>query len=749
MRAYWADITSVITMLLLVAVFFARLFYPQPQLIVTPDYGRSDAWHFSLPTKYALSQSLATNTLPLWRNDIGGGFPLFSEGQTGALFLPNLILFKTLPITHAYNAALILAIATLGIGIYGLLRVLRYSSVASLLAGITLAFSGLSITQLTHITLLQGVSMLPFVVLLSILTVRTASRFWTGLLAIAISQQIYAGFPQASFMTLILSGIMVAAIALQTKRWQSAAYWIGAVILGIGGGAAQLLPSWEFLRASTSPAGFTPQTATAYSMPIVHIKTFLDPFALGNPRFGTYPPFYNFDGSIFWENTAFIGLLPLIIAGGSFLLIKKDKPLMLWWGILIASITLAAGKYAPTYILYSIWPMTLFRVPSRFLWITMIAVVVIAAHVVDRIRKKRAWKMSITILLMLLLIAHTLQLMGTWWSYHLVTPASAWMTPPETVARVQNGRVMTLGEGKVHNDVMTTKGWIDKGFYSFLRSGLSPDSNMLWGISQYDVYAGRFLKRPSITDSMLSDSIALSPAIATISSTTLMNIFPVSHILSYIPVDSAELTLVQSLSRGSTILRHYKNNGALPRAYVTYEATTAATLSQAAATITDSSFIPGKNVLLESHAVNTFPGLAERIATKTSIAAPKPATVTWQENRHESVILTVETQQPGFLVLTDTYYPGWRAYIDGKETPIFAANLSQRAIVLPEGTRTVRFSYAPESVIVGGRIAAVTLIVTILLMILPIGVRASRIQKKAHGHASHPPGTRRMQLTPS
>lgn len=749
MKRYLPDIVGICIILLLVAVFFARLFYPTEQIIVTPDYGRSDAWHFSFPTKYALSQALTANTLPLWRADIGGGFPLFAEGQTGSLFLPNLILFKMFSVLPAYNAALALAVGTLGIGIYGLLRALNFSPVAGLLAGITLAFSGLSMSQLTHITLLQGVSMLPLVLLLSILSVSRPTKMWIGFLAIAVSQQIYAGFPQASFITLLLSGVMVTTISLKTKNWRSMIYWIGAVILGIGGGAAQLLPSWEFLRASTNPAGFTPQTASAYSMPVKHLITFLDPFALGNPRFGTYPPFYNFDGSIFWENTAYIGLLPLVLTAGSIFLIKKNTSLVLWWGILLTSLTLAAGKYAPTYILYSLWPMTLFRVPSRFLWITMIAVAVIAAHTVDVIRKKRAWKMSITILLTLLLMAHTLQLMRTWWSYHLISPANEWLLPPETAAGVKNGRVMTLGEGKVHNDVMATNGWTDKEFYSFLRSGLSPDSNMLWGISQYDVYAGRFLKRPSITDSMVSDSIALSPAIATISATTLMNIFPVNHILSYIPVDSTELILVNTFSHGSTVLRHYTNNGAVPRAYVTYEATTAATLSQAAAILLDSTFIPGKKVLLESHAVNAFPGLAERIAHNTFTTTPKAATVTWLEDRHESVILTVETQQPGFLILTDTFYPGWRAYINGKETPILAANLSQRALVLPEGIHNVRFSYKPASVVLGGRIAMSTLVVIILLMILPIGVRASHIQKKSHARVSGHPGTRRRQLTPS
>ena len=85
---------------LVVATFFFRLFFPTPQLLVTPDIGLSDAWHFSFSTKYVLGESLHKGELPLWRNDIGGGFPLLGEGQTGTFYAPNLLLFSTLdPVT--------------------------------------------------------------------------------------------------------------------------------------------------------------------------------------------------------------------------------------------------------------------------------------------------------------------------------------------------------------------------------------------------------------------------------------------------------------------------------------------------------------------------------------------------------------------------------------------------------------------------------------------------------------------------
>ena len=87
-----------------------------------------------------------------------------------------------------------------------------------------------------------------------------------------------------------------------------------AIILALGIGAIQILPSAEMLSQSTSPGGFSPEEASYYSFPLVHLKTLIDPFILGNPKIGTYPPFTTFDGSIFWENNLYIGWLPFVLA---------------------------------------------------------------------------------------------------------------------------------------------------------------------------------------------------------------------------------------------------------------------------------------------------------------------------------------------------------------------------------------------------------------------------------------------------
>ena len=63
----------------------------------------------------------------------------------------------------------------------------------------------------------------------------------------------------------------------------------------------------------------------------------------------------------------------------------------------------------------------------------------------------------------------------------------------------------------------------------------------------------------------------------------------------------------------------------------------------------------------------------------------------------EEVAVTLADSAGGILVLSDTYYPGWRAFVDGVERPILRANHVFRAVVVPAGARDVVFSYEPDS----------------------------------------------------
>jgi uncharacterized membrane protein YfhO len=62
------------------------------------------------------------------------------------------------------------------------------------------------------------------------------------------------------------------------------------------------------------------------------------------------------------------------------------------------------------------------------------------------------------------------------------------------------------------------------------------------------------------------------------------------------------------------------------------------------------------------------------------------------------------------LILSDIYYPGWQAKIDGKLTKIFPTNYVQRGIILPAGNHLVEFEFKPRSFHIGLGITIASLV---------------------------------------
>ncbi len=102
---------------------------------------------------------------------------------------------------------------------------------------------------------------------------------------------------------------------------------------------------------------------------------------------------------------------------------------------------------------------------------------------------------------------------------------------------------------------------------------------------------------------------------------------------------------------------------------------------------------------------SALPDLKQKaILENAADCSPNPAPAT--DGRSEAKILhygarevEIETtsSDDGFLVLSDMHYPGWKAYVDGKEERILCANYLFRALPLESGSHRVRFVYAPIS----------------------------------------------------
>jgi hypothetical protein len=138
------------------------------------------------------------------------------------------------------------------------------------------------------------------------------------------------------------------------------------------------------------------------------------------------------------------------------------------------------------------------------------------------------------------------------------------------------------------------------------------------------------------------------------------------------------------------------------------------------AALTDPAFDPAAEVLLERSAPDT-----QRPASDVKHPAPNTQypisntqhQVTLQDGPN-GVTIRAALDGPGYLVLADTWYPGWQATVDGVPTEVLRANHAFRAVRLEAGEHTVEMAYRPTVVLVGGAVSLIALILLVAGLLL-------------------------------
>ncbi len=139
------------------------------------------------------------------------------------------------------------------------------------------------------------------------------------------------------------------------------------------------------------------------------------------------------------------------------------------------------------------------------------------------------------------------------------------------------------------------------------------------------------------------------------------------------------------------MVRIYENKGALPQAYFVKEIKKVNSEAEAMAAIKDPSFDMRKEAVIEGDATLDAPvNSGQEAWSEYKVIRPTPNQVTVEISDAAGL------KSPGWLVLTDQYYPGWHAYADGKEAPIVRANYLFRAVPIQKGVRKIEFRYEPQ-----------------------------------------------------
>lgn len=626
-------------------------------LLVTPDYGLSDVWHFNYPLKYLLSESLRSGKFPLWTDLVGNGSPIAAEGQIGAFSPINWIIFGLFPMPFAFMVATLSTFFISAAGSYLFARVLGLSRTMSLVGAAFASINGYAIVQMTHLNLLQSFSFIPWAFFFLERYISSKNRRYLLWLSVMLAQMMLIGYPQTMVNTLVM--LLVYSFVRSTRAFLRLMIPIGAsVVLALLLSAVQILPLVELARESDTLAIAARQRFVHPLLPR-HLLNIVHPFLFGDPSRGTYD-FRGPGQPRFWESLLYIGFIPLLILIVVIIntLIRRGQMKYVKMSGIIAitvlSFTLALGNVTPLRYLFKIFPLSATRVESRFLVFTHFGLAMLAAIALSRLRfflKHRGFIVAAAAL-------HVAQVLWVFRSYHLFDKGERWMVPPEVTRELPpSARIVTLHQEDVWNAFSPdTHGWIgEQNELVAARSTLGANSNIIFGVRQLGVYAQQYPRRQKLIQLNMYGDDVLGKHIR--------EEFGVTHLLN---AKSGEVRVVPTDLSVSDI--------SIP-SVITHVSGPEEALGRMA----QESFKPGVEALWESDRIS---GDDEQI-----------------------------------VVINRSFYPGWSAYLGDQKTPIYPVNINQQAVVVPKDTAllSLRFIFDPWSYKIGRIVSLVSVGLWIVL----------------------------------
>ena len=724
----WQDVVAVGVLGLAVLGFFWRIV--SGQAFMPADGG--DLASFLYPTYQFASETLRAGHLPLWNPHLYGGTPFVADPQSGFLYPLNLILFLVLPeITYQVLEGLgLFHFWWMGIGTYFLLRELpaqgRLSRWAALAGALAITFADPMLIHFGNLNLIAVVSWLPWVLWAFRRGERSESWHWTALSGLLLGFGTLAGHPQMSLfigLALVLDTLLY---LLLQPRWhgpavlQAVARLASVIVIASLVAAPVLWPAWEFAHYS-SRAAWDYVQSVGYSLSPAQVIGLIVPGFFGRgPQFHWGP----------WERVevGYIGLLPLVLAGLA-VAIHRDRVLWRLVGLALGTFVIALGVYALPHgwLTWLVPGLMQLRAPARMLFITDLALAGLAALGLDAALRyggnaaksaRLVWQATIVLTIVLGTLALGLYLalivrqdadptvalhiavalISAMWGLGFSLAALAWLTAwrSGTVRRSTLGWValalilLDLGSG-AYNDLSEqepTTGFRHMALVQFVKSqsgpvridtrtGIEaiwqPSAALVHGLD--DVWG---VANPLI----LADYEWYWEGLGSRSS-RLYDFLNAGYVIGRKEIeldwDKFELAF-----EGDPDLNVYRNRAVLPRAQVVYRAIAVSDHEQAWDAVHAADFDPAQVVVIEGN--GKWPG---------SDRAPTP--VEWQSEGPNRIRIRAELAAPGYLVISQVWYPGWQARLEtGERLPVLRANYAFQAVPLPAGRHEVMLIFQPK-----------------------------------------------------
>jgi hypothetical protein len=737
-----ADVVALVVWTLTIAAFFWDVVGLRRALFYF------DITEINYPYRSFFAEELWAGRFSRWCPGLYCGLPLFSESQAGYLHPFKYLFYPWLETWQALNLDTVLSIWLAGAGTHLWLR--RHVGPAAALTGAAiLGLGGFTWAHIVHTSMINALASVPFVIWGLECSWQSGNLRGAVLGGLALACQVFAGHLQDALwmVSLVCLYGLYRAATEQTARGRAKALEAAAALIACGVlvSAVQWVPSKELLDRSPRAGGLSWDTLTYGSwhpelLPTLVVREAYGTRARDTDWMDGFYPYHEMD--------SYLGLIALglavVGAGGPRV---RDRWANFW--VLLAGLgaVLMLGRF--TFLFDHAQRVPVLgsaREPVRFhLWVT-IAVAGLAALGVERLQRPGVVSLRGAVLLGGALVALSIPIMihiytpvwtdPTRWKepYHL--DRYRWLGRELAMAIARTAAVTMLALWVARNaarsaDQLRRRRWaallpllvmadllgahwvdvptVDPRYWtqqpeSARQLKSDPDLVRIFAIgdkhSGEPGYASERINFLAVRDPL---DWSLSPVWHVPSSTgnTPMksrrvvdytdhtapgrgrfDIEGVTHIVTG-RRRQKDFAYLPSVAAGTAFI--HRNRSALPRVRLAGSPVYAADRVEAIAELRRLT-LQGS---LRQHPVVEDP--ARPLATD-AIASGTARIVSEVPER---VVVETDSAKSSYLVMADTFDPGWTATVDGRPAPIRPAYVAFRAVYLPEGPHTVVFSYAP------------------------------------------------------
>lgn len=701
--------------------------------------------------------------LPLWNPYNGSGMPLLATINTGLLD-PFNILFFVLPYFLAWSTYIIIQFFLIGFFTYLYCRKIKLSNEASIFAGFVFSLSGFAVVRILMLAYGLAIASIPLMLYIIESYLQNPKRKIIYFLPFTIFALIVSSQPQISLYILSFISLYTVARILTLGLTKSLGFKrcllpFLLTVIGIGLSGLQILPTLELLKQVNIDKNASVFIIDKFLVPVQHLLTIVIPNYFGNEST------YNFWGyGDYVQTAAYIGAVPTFFAYFSFFS-KNRLGIKLFYLIAAFFTILLAISWSGSKLITSLpIPILSTGAPSRIFLLTTFCIAILSGYGFDHWKNYKNNILSFIlkslpfILLFTIIVVITFFLMKNDYPCRfgiidycrtvafrntmlesIVFGASiisllAYLIFKNTIIRKASiyGIIVFISIIGIYNgnktiefapkDSFFPKNSLSQALHDKTRQGrvfgidqATLPSNFATQFRIYDPdyyhplyiqryrelveYAnnGKYISNLPRGDVQIRNNINPDQELEK----RRQRLFEILSV-NFIIMKKTQLPI--TLSRSDIIWENdifdlIKNHNALPHAYVADDFVVENDNKIILERLFDDKFKLNESVILEQ-----FPEFIKSdIKLRSSIIVEE-----YNENNLE---INTDTNKNSFLILTDNYYPGWKAFVDGKETQIYRANYTFRAILLPGGKHEVIFRYVPQSFSTGLTISCLSMFI--------------------------------------